>query len=87
LRVGRDDELLVTSNEVYGKSKVQEIVINGLQKHPEVYLTDFNLYVLEGYQDKENAEILGVCESSSKSQLLKARKYLQKLISNELEPR
>lgn len=87
VQVGMDEEFSISPDELDGKSNVQEIVLNALQKLPDGYRTVFNLYVLEGYQHKEIAEILGVSESTSKSQLLKARKYLQKLISNELEPR
>ena len=40
-----------------------------------------NLYLLEGYQHKEIAEMLGISESTSKSQYQRARKLLmQKLI-------
>jgi RNA polymerase sigma factor (sigma-70 family) len=45
---------------------------------PEGYRTVFNLYVLDGYNHKEIAEMLGISEGTSKSQLFKARKLLQK---------
>jgi RNA polymerase sigma-70 factor (ECF subfamily) len=37
----------------------------------------FNLYAIEGYNHKEIAEMLGIQESTSRSQLVKARKMLQ----------
>jgi DNA-directed RNA polymerase specialized sigma24 family protein len=37
----------------------------------------FNLYAIEGYKHSEIAQKLGVSESTSKSQLFKARKLLQ----------
>jgi RNA polymerase sigma-70 factor (ECF subfamily) len=37
----------------------------------------FNLFAIEGYKHSEIAEKLGVSESTSKSQLFKARKLLQ----------
>ncbi len=40
----------------------------------------FNLYAIEGYSHKEIAEQLGIQEASSRSQLLKARKVLQRQI-------
>jgi RNA polymerase sigma-70 factor (ECF subfamily) len=35
------------------------------------------LFAIEGYSHKEIAEMLGITESTSKSQLFKARKHLQ----------
>lgn len=44
---------------------------------PEGYKMVFNLFAIEGYKHSEIAEKLGVTESTSKSQLFKARKVLQ----------
>lgn len=44
---------------------------------PEGYKMVFNLFAIEGYKHSEIAEKLGVSESTSKSQLFKARKLLQ----------
>lgn len=44
---------------------------------PEGYKMVFNLYAIEGYKHSEIAAQLGVSESTSKSQLFKARKLLQ----------
>lgn len=44
---------------------------------PEGYKMVFNLFAIEGYKHSEIAEKLGVSESTSKSQLFKARKVLQ----------
>jgi RNA polymerase sigma factor (sigma-70 family) len=44
---------------------------------PEGYKMVFNLYAIEGYKHSEIAKKLGVSESTSKSQLFKARKLLQ----------
>ena len=40
----------------------------------------FSLYAFEGFQHQEIADKLGISLSTSKTQLLKARKYLQKQI-------
>ena len=37
----------------------------------------FNLYAVEGYKHAEIAKELNITESTSKSQLFKARKWLQ----------
>jgi RNA polymerase sigma factor (sigma-70 family) len=52
-----------------------------IQKLPEGYRMVFNLYVFEEYSHKEIAESLNVTESTSKTQLLKARRLLRKKIS------
>ena len=51
-----------------------------LQTLPPGYRTVFNLYALEGYSHPEIAELLGITEGTSKSQLSKARAMLQKRI-------
>jgi RNA polymerase sigma factor (sigma-70 family) len=45
---------------------------------PEGYKIIFNLYVVEGYQHDEIAEMLGIQPGTSRSQLVKARSMLQK---------
>ena len=43
----------------------------------------FNLYLLEGYQHKEIAQILNISESTSKSQYQRARRLLRKILKNK----
>lgn len=55
---------------------------------PVGYRTVFNLYAIEGYKHDEIAEMLGISSGTSKSQLNRARKQLQKQlldIENELK--
>lgn len=49
-----------------------------LQRLPPGYRAVFNLYALEGYSHLEIAELLGISEGTSKSQLSKARAMLQR---------
>ncbi len=49
-----------------------------IQSLPPGYRTVFNLYAVEGYKHKEIAKMLGIDESTSKSQYHRARKLLQK---------
>jgi RNA polymerase sigma-70 factor (ECF subfamily) len=51
-----------------------------LQNLPVGYRTVFNLYAIEGYSHSEIAESMGITESTSKTQLFKARKMLQGLL-------
>jgi RNA polymerase sigma factor (sigma-70 family) len=58
-------------------------LIKLIQTLPEGYRIVFNLYVVEGYSHKEIADHLGISENTSKSQLSRARKVLQKKIENQ----
>lgn len=49
---------------------------------PLGYRTVFNLYAIEGYGHAEIAQMLGITESTSKSQLHRARALLQQLVTN-----
>jgi len=51
-----------------------------VQRLPDGYRTVFNLYALEGYSHQEIAEMLGISEGTSKSQLSRARNLLQNYI-------
>ncbi|PLX01008.1 MAG: hypothetical protein C0594_14810 [Marinilabiliales bacterium] len=53
-----------------------------VQNLPEGYRMVFNLYVIEGYKHQEIAQMLDVTESTSKTQLAKARKQLQLAVKN-----
>nr|MBI1232675.1 sigma-70 family RNA polymerase sigma factor [Cytophagales bacterium] len=48
---------------------------------PVGFRTVFNLYVIEGYSHKEIQELLGITESTSKSQLSRARAALKEKLS------
>lgn len=58
-----------------------------IEELPVGYRTVFNLYAIEGYNHKEIAESLGITENTSKSQLSRARRFLQNRLSalQELE--
>lgn len=47
------------------------------------YRTVFNLYVVEGYTHREIAEMMGISEGTSKSQLARAKAILQNLINKQ----
>lgn len=51
-----------------------------LQSLPEGYRTVFNLYAFEGWTHAEIAAQLGVSESTSKTQLFKARRAMQEVL-------
>ena len=54
-----------------------------IQALPPGYRTVFNLFAIEGYPHKDIGEMLGISENTSKSQFMKARAYLRKLLPKE----
>jgi len=58
-----------------------KIILEAIQSLSIGYRTVFNLYVMEGYQHNEIAEMMGINESTSKSQLSRARQLLQKKLA------
>jgi RNA polymerase sigma-70 factor (ECF subfamily) len=77
-----DDEIFFEErfNEIESQLSLDDIqfLIDSL---PEGYRMIFNLYAIEGYKHKEIAELLGIKEGTSKSQLSHARKILQQQIN------
>jgi RNA polymerase sigma factor (sigma-70 family) len=63
-----------------GNLSLQQL-LSIINKLPEGYGIVFNLFAIEGYSHKDISNMLHISEGTSKSQLLKARKYLKKLIS------
>jgi RNA polymerase sigma-70 factor (ECF subfamily) len=47
---------------------------------PPGFRTVFNMYAIEGYSHKEIAEMLGISETTSRTQFSRARVWLQKKI-------
>ena len=77
---GRVTEDISFNNNIIEGLSVKEIValIHGL---PDGYRTIFNLYVFDGKGHKEIADLLGISENTSKSQLHKAKALLQKKLA------
>ncbi len=67
------------------KPEQLELINRAIAKLPDGYRVVFSLYLLEGYDHKEIAEILEISEATSKSQYSRAKKKLRELIDkNEL---
>ena len=62
-----------------------EDLLKMIERLPPGYRIVFNLYAIDGYSHKEIAGQLGISENTSKSQLSRARSYLQKLLA-ETDP-
>jgi RNA polymerase sigma-70 factor (ECF subfamily) len=59
-------------------------IIRFIQELSPGYKTVFNLYVVEGYSHREIADMLGISEGTSKSQLARAKGILQKKVTQYL---
>jgi RNA polymerase sigma factor (sigma-70 family) len=76
-----DDEIEFEHEEQSFEHQFQaDDLMKVLEKLPAGYKMVFNMYAIEGYSHKEIAEELKINEGTSKSQLSKARKYIQKLL-------
>ena len=63
----------------------KEEILRVIQELPDGYRTVFNLYVLEGYSHKDIGQMLNIGESTSRSQLVKARNLLKQKLINEIK--
>ncbi|MFS4469661.1 RNA polymerase sigma factor [Maribacter sp. 2210JD10-5] len=89
----RKQQFVVYDDEIYEKNQYGDLdqttdmdtehiqqLIDGL---PQGYKMVFVLYTVEGYKHYEIAEMLSISESTSKSQLFKARKVLQEQLKKQ----
>lgn len=60
-----------------------EEILQLVQNLPIGYRTVFNLYAIEGYTHQEISALLGISESTSKSQLNRARNTLKEKIASQ----
>lgn len=78
--IGNDQYVENSSDpSIYAKLSSDEI-LGVISKLPLGYKTIFNLYAIEGFSHQEIGEMLNIAASTSRSQLTKARKMLQKEI-------
>ncbi|NNF33556.1 MAG: RNA polymerase sigma factor [Saprospiraceae bacterium] len=82
--IGIPDHMDTPISETAISNLREEELLNYINMLPVGYKTVFNLYVIEGYSHREISEMLECGESTSRSQLVKAKKMLKKIIlSNE----
>jgi RNA polymerase sigma-70 factor (ECF subfamily) len=79
-----DDAVSLSDN---GEDQLEALQAADLMKliaqMPDGYKTVFNLFVVEGYGHKEIAELMGISESTSKTQFLKGKNWLVKRINEQ----
>jgi len=81
-----DRTIQASKNPVSFETKSLKVatIKRAMRQLSDGYRVVFSLYMLEGYDHREIAEILGVSESTSKSQLNRAKKKLKLIIENEM---
>ncbi|MFT5818145.1 MAG: RNA polymerase sigma factor (sigma-70 family) [Bacteroidia bacterium] len=78
----------LNSNELPLTAKIEtgsmdaEKMMTLVQQLPEGYRTVFNMFIVDGYSHKEISNYLEISESTSKTQLFKARKQLQEWLKD-----
>jgi RNA polymerase sigma-70 factor (ECF subfamily) len=72
-------DLSIPDADALSQLSEQEI-LQSVQELTPAYRAVFNLYILEGYSHKEIADLLNITESTSRSNLVKARTKLQEAL-------
>ncbi|HPO39638.1 MAG TPA: RNA polymerase sigma factor [Bacteroidales bacterium] len=57
------------------------VIARAVERLPDGYRVVFSLYLLEGYDHTEISQILGISESTSKTQYSRAKERLKKILS------
>lgn len=79
------DDLMRSNQEPSSHEDLEftaEEMMNCIERLPIGYKTIFNLYVIEGFMHKEISEMLNIDVNTSKSQLSRAKNYLQRELKN-----
>ena len=78
------DEVELSNNDFNSVHELQyKDLLNLLHQLPPACKVIFTLFAVDGYKHTEIAEMLNINEGTSKSQVTRARKLLQQLLSNQ----
>jgi RNA polymerase sigma-70 factor, ECF subfamily len=80
------DDMGSFNNKTYDDDQLPELSVaqikNAMEQLPQGNRIIFSLYLLEGYDHREIAQILNTSESNSKTQYMRARRKVKELLSN-----
>ncbi|RRB11018.1 RNA polymerase sigma factor [Larkinella knui] len=82
-RLGEDDGLDVADTEPFDEEGVQlevDRVRRVMQDLPEGYRVVLSLYLFEGYDHEEIGAVLGISETTSRTQYMRAKKRLLEML-------
>lgn len=86
--VDRDEEVLQSlsvSRENILDDLNARVILDLIRSLPTGYQTIFNMYAVEGYQHKEIAERLNISESTSRTQYMRAKAAIRKLLEKTID--
>ena len=83
-KLGAEDRV-VEQEELEALEIRADLAMEAIQQLSPAYRAVFNLYVMEEYTHREIAEILGISEGTSKSNLAKAKMNLQKVLKERFQ--
>ena len=69
--------------EIGESVNIKEVLLQVLNELPDGYRTVFNMYVFDNLKHQEIADYLGVSINTSKTQLAKARKMIQRMLEEK----
>lgn len=86
-------EFVAINEEVYEREQEKEdwtiasslqadVIANAIQSLKEKYSLVLSLYLLEGYDHQEIAQVLGISEVTSRTHLMRGKKQLQELLKD-----
>lgn len=78
--VDLDQALFASEKEIIPSIMQAKQVVECIRLLPIGYKTVLNLYAIEGYSHKEIAEMLGIEESTSRSQYTRAKSMLEQIL-------
>lgn len=74
-------ELITPDNSAISQLSAAELM-DLIQELPAGFRMVFNLFAIEGYSHREISEMLGITESTSRSQFTRAKQLLQRRIND-----
>jgi RNA polymerase sigma-70 factor (ECF subfamily) len=60
-----------------------EVIKNTIQQLPDGYRVVLSLFLIEGYDHEEISQILGITNSNSRTQFLRAKNKLRELLKDK----
>ena len=69
-----------SEEEPAGEWPDASVIAKAVEKLPDGYRVVFSLYLLEGYDHAEISQIMNISESTSKTQYLRAKEKLKKIL-------
>lgn len=77
----QDDAVQVSGDSSFDNKYTKDELLQVINGLADGYRAVFNMYCIEGYKHKEIAEMLSIDENTSKSQLSRAKKMIQKKLA------